>query len=75
MRASTLPSATAAVATASVAGGQATLPAASSVDLARRAIASRGGRAGVPARYPACVAFAFLLSTHIWLLNHRIDAP
>jgi tryptophan-rich sensory protein len=50
---------------------------ASSADLARRAIAVRGGRAAWLWLYPAWCAFAFVLSTHIWLLNRRrgIDAP
>lgn len=50
---------------------------ASSADLARRAIAVRGRRAAWLWLYPAWCAFAFVLSTHIWLLNRRrrIDAP
>lgn len=50
---------------------------ASSADLARRAIAVRGRRAAWLCLYPAWCAFAFALSTHIWLLNRRvrIDAP
>jgi tryptophan-rich sensory protein len=48
---------------------------ASSADLARRAIAVRGTRAVPLVLYPAWCAFAFVLSTHIWLLNRhrRID--
>jgi translocator protein len=51
--------------------------AASSTDLARRAIAVRGRSAAGLAFYPIWTAFALVLSTHIWLLNrHRtIDAP
>lgn len=45
--------------------------AASSVDLARRAIAIRGRRAAWLALYPAWISFAFVLSAHIWLLNRR----
>ncbi|SPM28123.1 TspO/MBR family protein [Mycobacterium terramassiliense] len=50
---------------------------ASSADLARRAIAVRGGRAAWLCLYPAWCAFAFVLSTHIWMLNRRarIDVP
>ncbi len=50
---------------------------ASSADLARRAIAVRGRRAAWLCLYPAWCAFAFALSTHIWMLNRRvrIDAP
>jgi benzodiazapine receptor len=50
---------------------------ASSADLARRAIAVRGTRAAWLCLYPAWCAFAFVLSTHIWMLNRRdrIDLP
>ncbi|OBG40667.1 TspO/MBR family protein [Mycobacterium sp. E3198] len=50
---------------------------ASSADLARRAIAVGGRRAAWLGLYPAWCAFAFVLSTHIWLLNRRvrIDVP
>lgn len=50
---------------------------ASSADLARRAIAVRGGRAAWLALYPAWCAFALALSTHIWALNRhrRIGVP
>lgn len=44
---------------------------ASSADLTRRAVAVRGRRALPLALYPAWCAFAFALSTHIWLLNRR----
>ncbi|OBH03289.1 MULTISPECIES: TspO/MBR family protein [unclassified Mycobacterium] len=51
--------------------------AASSADLARRAIAVRGRRAAPLVLYPVWCAFAFVLSAHIWLLNRRrrIDLP
>jgi tryptophan-rich sensory protein len=42
---------------------------ASSADLARRAIAVRGGTAAWLALYPVWCAFALALSAHIWLLN------
>lgn len=45
--------------------------AASSADLARRAVAVRGGRAAPLAAYPVWCAFAAVLSTHIWWLNRR----
>ncbi len=50
---------------------------ASSADLARRAIAVNGRRAAWLCLYPAWCAFAFVLSTHIWMLNRRvrIDVP
>lgn len=49
----------------------------SSADLVRRATAVCGRRAAWLSIYPAWCAFAFALSTHIWLLNRRrrIDAP
>lgn len=49
----------------------------SSADLARRAIAVRGRGASWLWLYPAWCAFAFVLSTDIWLLNRPrgIDAP
>jgi translocator protein len=51
--------------------------AASSADLARRALAARGRRAAPLVLYPAWCAFAFVLSAHIWVLNRRrtIEVP
>jgi translocator protein len=43
---------------------------ASSADLTRRAIAARGRFSAALALYPAWCAFATLLSTRIWQLNH-----
>ena len=50
---------------------------ASSADLARRAIAVRGGTAAWLTLYPVWCAFALALSAHIWLLNRdrRIGVP
>ncbi|MCV7091224.1 TspO/MBR family protein [Mycobacterium interjectum] len=61
---------------AAAAAVNAALPA-SSADLARRAIAVRGSRAAWLCLYPAWCAFAFVLSTQIWMLNRhvRIDVP
>ncbi len=44
---------------------------ASSLDLTRRAVQTRGVRGGPLAAYPAWCAFATVLSTHIWWLNCR----
>jgi benzodiazapine receptor len=79
MRTSTFVATAAAVVATATVGAAAVNAAltASSADLARRATAVCGRRAAWLSIYPAWCAFAFVRSTHIWLLNRRrrIDAP